>query len=107
MHYKPEYYQIIKCLEEGNNHYRVLSSWDDSINNYRISSGIIKATYVKPYWTFTTQREAHVVAHEDTYVLHESMLPAIDRLVRSLGEKNIQFLEPNEWNTDNWDWLLK
>ena len=106
--YKPDNFVIIK-LKGDDPHYRVLAGWSGGYttgSNWRMNSGITRHEFDGDYWHFYGYSGSCYKCYVDSYGLKMNNAHIWNQLKERYGNK-VELLEEQEWNKQDWGWIIK
>lgn len=105
--YQPDNWVIVK-INGDDPHYRVLAGWSGGYatgSSWRMNSGINKAEFDGDYWYFYGASESCYKCYVDGYGLRMNNLGVWEQL-KALHKDKVSVLDDQEWNTQDWDWII-
>ncbi len=106
--YTPDRWVVVK-IGGPDPHYRVLGGWSGGYldgDSWRMNSGIIKVDFDGDYWFFYGSSGSVYKCYVDSYGFNKMSAQTYSKYKEALQE-DFELIEDQEWNQEDWDWIIK
>lgn len=106
--YTPDKWVVVK-IGGPDPHYRVLAGWSGGYldgDYWRMNSGITKVDFDGDYWYFYGSSGSVYKCYVDSYGFNKMSAQTYSKYKEALQE-DFELIEDQEWNQEDWDWIIK
>ena len=105
--YKPDYWVVVRIVNQAGTFYKVLGGWAGSYtrdSNWRINSGITRYVETREAHIFIGYSGSEYMCRKEGYGLIAITADIVAELQNILGNENFQVMpEATNWNAINWN----